>query len=65
MVGKVKSFNVEKGFGFILIEGGDEVFVHHSALLDGLQQLTAGDQVDFELELGPKGATARDVKLLS
>ena len=65
MLGTVKSFNSEKGFGFIRIEDGQEVFVHHTAIEGDEKSLTKGQQVEFEMEQGPKGATARDVKRLS
>ncbi|MCB2197798.1 cold shock domain-containing protein [bacterium] len=65
MLGTVKSFNSEKGFGFIRIEDGDDVFVHHTAIEDDSKELAKGQQVEFEIEHGPKGATARDVKRVS
>jgi len=63
--GKVKWFNNQKGFGFIGVEGGDDVFVHHSAIhSDGFRTLKEGDDVEFEIEDGPKGKSARSVKIL-
>jgi len=60
--GTVKFFNNVKGFGFIFPdEGGKDVFVHQSGLID---EITEGDKVSYEVEDGPKGLSAKDVKLL-
>ena len=60
--GTVKWFSNEKGFGFIAREGGDDVFVHFSAItMDGYKSLTEGQQVEFEVVEGPKGAQAANV----
>ena len=60
--GKVKWFNNQKGYGFISRDGGDDVFVHHSAILgDGYKTLEEGQDVEFELESGPKGEHAKNV----
>ena len=57
--GKVKWFNDAKGFGFLEREGGDDVFVHFSALQgDGFKSLAEGEKVEFEVTDGPKGPQA-------
>lgn len=61
--GKVKWFNADKGFGFIEREGGNDVFVHFSAIsMDGFKTLTEGDAVEFEVVDGAKGPQAANVK---
>lgn len=65
MKGKVKWFNAQKGFGFIEVEGGNDVFVHYSSILgSGHRTLDEGENVEFEVEEGPKGPAAKDVKRL-
>jgi CspA family cold shock protein len=60
--GTVKWFSNEKGYGFIEREGGDDVFVHFSAIGgDGYKSLTEGQKVEFEVVQGPKGAQAANV----
>ncbi len=60
--GRVKWFNDAKGFGFIEQEGGDDVFVHFSAVKgDGFKSLAEGQQVNFEVVQGPKGLQAANV----
>ena len=60
--GEVKWFNETKGFGFIREDGGEEVFVHFSAILgDGFRTLTQGDRVEFDVVMGPKGRQAINV----
>jgi cold shock protein len=60
--GTVKWFSNEKGYGFIEREGGDDVFVHFSAItMDGYKSLTEGQRVQFEVVQGPKGAQAANV----
>ncbi|KOS24245.1 cold-shock protein [Bacillus anthracis] len=62
MQGKVKWFNNEKGFGFIEVEGGDDVFVHFSAIQgDGFKSLEEGQEVTFEIEEGNRGPQAANV----
>jgi CspA family cold shock protein len=61
--GRVKWFNDAKGFGFITQEGGEDVFVHYSAVqAQGFKSLTEGDQVEFEVTRGPKGLQASNVR---
>ncbi|HOJ11438.1 MAG TPA: cold shock domain-containing protein [Clostridiales bacterium] len=60
--GKVKWFSAEKGFGFIEREGGNDVFVHFSAInMDGFKTLEEGTEVEFEVVEGVKGPQAANV----
>ncbi len=60
--GTVKWFNGAKGFGFIKRESGDDVFVHFRAIVgDGYKTLNEGDDVQFDVEQGPKGLQALNV----
>ena len=60
--GKVKWFNEAKGYGFIEQEGGEDVFVHFSAISgEGFKTLKEGDPVEFEVTQGPKGLQAKNV----
>ena len=62
VTGTVKWFSGQKGYGFIEREGGDDVFVHFSAIQgDGFRNLEEGDQVEFNIESGPKGPQATNV----
>jgi len=60
--GTVKWFSNEKGYGFIERAGGEDVFVHFSAIaMEGYKSLTEGQRVEFEVVQGPKGAQAANV----
>ena len=63
--GRVKWFNEKKGFGFISMEEGDDIFVHYSEIeQDGFKTLTQDQKVTFEIKEGPKGLQAIHVKPL-
>ncbi len=65
MVGKVKWFNAEKGYGFIEQEDGNDVFVHFTAIQgDGFRTLEEGQEVQFDVVKGERGAQAANVVLL-
>jgi len=63
--GTVKWFNAEKGYGFIAVDDGNDVFVHYSAILsDGYRSLDQGQRVEFEImqsDRGPQAETVRAV----
>ena len=60
--GKVKWFSNQKGYGFIATESGTDVFVHHTAIQgEGYKTLEEGQEVEFEVEKGPKGDQAVNV----
>ncbi|MBO5711978.1 MAG: cold shock domain-containing protein [Acholeplasmatales bacterium] len=62
MKGKVKWFNAEKGFGFIVSEEGKDVFVHFSAIVaEGYKTLDEGQEVTFDVEIGDRGQLAKNV----
>jgi CspA family cold shock protein len=61
--GVVKWFNAEKGFGFIAVEGGPDVFVHYSAIqTSGYRSLEENQRVEFDVVQGPKGPQAESVR---
>ncbi|MBC5637027.1 MULTISPECIES: cold-shock protein [Ornithinibacillus] len=60
--GVVKWFNAEKGYGFISVEGGNDVFVHYSAIQgEGFKTLEEGQEVSFEIVEGERGPQAANV----
>ena len=61
--GIVKWFNADKGYGFIAVDGGQDVFVHFSAIVgDGYRSLEEGQKVEFDITQGQKGPQAENVK---
>ena len=63
--GTVKWFNAEKGFGFIEVEGGKDVFVHYSAISgEGFKSLQEGQKVQFDIVEGQRGEQAANVVIL-
>ncbi|ABK52166.1 cold-shock DNA-binding protein family [Acidothermus cellulolyticus 11B] len=64
--GTVKWFNAEKGFGFIAVDGGQDVFVHYTAIqMEGYKTLDQNQRVEFEIVQGQKGPQADAVRPLS
>jgi CspA family cold shock protein len=61
MQGTVKFYNESKGFGFVITENGDEIFVHVTGLIDKISQ---NDRIEFEIAQGKKGPNAVNVKLI-
>ena len=65
MVGTVKWFNPTKGFGYIAVDGEQDVFVHHTSIqMAGFRTLEEGEEVEFEITDGPKGPKALNVTKL-
>jgi CspA family cold shock protein len=63
--GTVKWFNSSKGFGFVTREQGGDVFVHYSAIItEGFKTLEEGQKVEFEVQEGPKGLQAQNIKIV-
>jgi CspA family cold shock protein len=63
--GTVKWFNGDKGYGFIAVEGGPDVFVHFSAITgDGYRNLEEGQKVEFDITQGQKGPQAENVRVI-
>ena len=63
--GTVKWFNADKGYGFIAVDGGRDVFVHYSAIqADGYRSLDEGQRVEFDVEQGDRGPQATSVRAL-
>ena len=64
--GTVKWFNSEKGFGFITLDGGPDVFVHFSAIQSqGYRELKENQRVEFDVKTGDKGPQAENVNVIS
>jgi CspA family cold shock protein len=60
--GKVKWFNAQKGYGFISVDGGEDIFVHYQQIQDdGFKTLDEGQRVKFDIVKGPKGLQAQNV----
>ncbi|HMG31795.1 MAG TPA: cold-shock protein [Jiangellaceae bacterium] len=63
--GTVKWFNSEKGYGFIAVDGGQDLFVHYTAIdMEGYRSLEDGQRVEFEVGQGPKGPQAEQVHIV-
>lgn len=63
VTGRVKWFNDSKGYGFIEVEGGEDVFVHHTAILgEGFKTLAENQLVEFDIVKGEKGPQASNVR---
>jgi len=65
MTGTVKSFNKQKGYGFISVEGKEDIFFHYSSLqMEGFKTVEVGQKVEFDLEESDKGLKAKNVKVV-
>jgi CspA family cold shock protein len=65
VTGTVKWFNDQKGFGFLQVDGGKDVFVHQTAIqMNGFRTLVEGEKVEFSIVDGPKGPAAANVRKL-
>jgi len=66
MIGKIRTLRVDKGFGFIKDDDGQEYFFHQSAIYgEGMADLREGDSVEFDVGQGPKGPRAENVRRTS
>jgi len=66
VVGTVKWFNGDKGYGFLAREGGPDVFVHYTSIEgEGFRNLMEGQKVEFTIEQGPKGLQAAAVRVVA
>ena len=66
MTGKIRTLRVDKGFGFIQDDRGNDYFFHQSAIFGvGIADLREGDSVEFDVGRGPKGARAENVRRTS
>lgn len=64
-MGKVRSFNQSKGYGFIIGDDGESYFIHYSNIIgDGFKTLDKDQEVEFEIQQGPKGAQAIEVEVI-
>ena len=63
--GKVKWFNPQKGYGFLVSDDGEDVFCHYSSIQDGSRNLTEGEKISYEVGKTEKGLSAKNVQKLS